>query len=54
MSPERIEDDIVAFVRAADARSFTVAAEQLGLSRSTIGKFESVAAARSSGAFPRS
>lgn len=37
MSPERIED-CVAFVRAADARSFTVAAEQLGLSRSTIGK----------------
>jgi len=37
MHPERIED-ILAFVRAADARSFTVAAEQLGLSRSTIGK----------------
>jgi DNA-binding transcriptional LysR family regulator len=36
-SPERIEDT-VAFVKAADARSFTVAAEQLGLSRSTIGK----------------
>ncbi|MCJ2113499.1 LysR family transcriptional regulator [Methylobacterium sp. E-025] len=37
MSPERIED-IVAFVHAADARSFTVAAERLGLSRSTVGK----------------
>lgn len=37
MPPERIEDT-VAFVKAADARSFTVAAEQLGLSRSTIGK----------------
>lgn len=30
--------DIVAFVRTADARSFTVAAEQLGLSRSAVGK----------------
>ena len=37
MQPERIEDTL-AFVRAADARSFTVAAEQLGLSRSTVGK----------------
>lgn len=37
MLPERIEDTL-AFVRAAEARSFTVAAEQLGLSRSTIGK----------------
>ena len=35
--PERIEDSL-AFVRAAEARSFTVAAAQLGLSRSTIGK----------------
>lgn len=30
--------DIIAFVRTADARSFTVAAEQLGLSRSAVGK----------------
>lgn len=30
--------DIIAFVRAADARSFTVAAEKLGLSRSAVGK----------------
>ena len=37
MHPERIEDTL-AFVRAAEARSFTIAAEQLGLSRSTIGK----------------
>ena len=37
MHPERIEDTL-AFVRAADVRSFTVAAKQLGLSRSTIGK----------------
>ena len=37
MSVDRITD-IVAFVRVADARSFTVAAEQLGLSRSAVGK----------------
>ncbi|RZL58033.1 MAG: LysR family transcriptional regulator [Variovorax sp.] len=37
MNAQRIEDTL-AFVRAADARSFTVAAEQLGLSRSTVGK----------------
>ncbi|MCF7671981.1 LysR family transcriptional regulator [Bacillus subtilis] len=30
--------DIIAFVRTADACSFTVAAEQLGLSRSAVGK----------------
>ncbi|MDR0253669.1 MAG: LysR family transcriptional regulator [Brucellaceae bacterium] len=30
--------DIIAFIRTADARSFTVAAEQLGLSRSAVGK----------------
>lgn len=37
MHPQRIEDTL-AFVRAADTRSFTIAAEQLGLSRSTVGK----------------
>lgn len=37
MALERISD-ILAFVRAADAQSFTVAAEQLGLSRSAVGK----------------
>lgn len=37
MSLDRV-GDILAFVRAADARSFTVAAEQLGLSRSSVGK----------------
>ena len=37
MALDRITD-IIAFVRVADARSFTVAAEQLGLSRSAVGK----------------
>lgn len=37
MSLDRI-GEIAAFVRTADARSFTLAAEQLGLSRSAIGK----------------
>jgi len=37
MNLDRI-GDILAFIRTADARSFTVAAEQLGLSRSAIGK----------------
>jgi len=37
MNLDRIAD-IIAFVRTADARSFTLAAEQLGLSRSAIGK----------------
>jgi DNA-binding transcriptional LysR family regulator len=37
MALERITD-IIAFVRVADARSFTIAAEQLGLSRSAVGK----------------
>lgn len=37
MALDRITD-IVAFVRVADARSFTIAAEQLGLSRSAVGK----------------
>ena len=37
MTLDRVAD-IVAFVRVADARSFTVAAEQLGLSRSAVGK----------------
>jgi hypothetical protein len=30
--------DLLAFVRVADAQSFTAAAEKLGLSRSAIGK----------------
>ncbi|MEW6640138.1 MAG: LysR family transcriptional regulator [Pseudomonadota bacterium] len=37
MNLDRIAD-IIAFVRTADARSFTLAAEHLGLSRSAIGK----------------
>jgi len=37
MALDRITD-IIAFVRVADARSFTIAAEQLGLSRSAVGK----------------
>lgn len=37
MALDRITD-IVAFVRVAEARSFTAAAEQLGLSRSAVGK----------------
>ena len=37
MALDRITD-IIAFVRVADARSFTTAAEQLGLSRSAMGK----------------
>lgn len=37
MALDRITD-IVAFVRVADARSFKTAAEQLGLSRSAVGK----------------
>ncbi|MCI1838682.1 MAG: LysR family transcriptional regulator, partial [Achromobacter ruhlandii] len=30
--------DVIAFVRVADAQSFTLASERLGLSRSAIGK----------------
>ena len=37
MALDRITD-MIAFVRVADARSFTIAAEQLGLSRSAVGK----------------
>ena len=37
MALDRITD-IVAFVRVSDARSFTIAAEQLGVSRSAVGK----------------
>lgn len=37
MALDRITD-LAAFVRVSDARSFTIAAEQLGLSRSAVGK----------------
>lgn len=37
MALDRITD-LVAFIRVSDARSFTIAAEQLGMSRSAVGK----------------